>query len=121
MRCRCSVAGARLARTGDYSACLIGVEGHSIVQPRKTVAEEGILDLQCLLPIPSRRKLRQGLAIVDQLLGAALEPEADNSTADLDHLERRLGGGQQQVPLRAIGYADADPILRRRRCSFNQA
>ena len=40
-----------------------------------------------------------------QLLGAAQEPEADNSTADLDHLEPSLGGGQQQALLVAIRAA----------------
>ena len=40
------------------------------------------MDFQRLLPIPSRRKLRKGQAIVGQLLVATEEPETDNSTAD---------------------------------------
>ena len=78
MRCRRPLAAARLTRTGYYSACLIRIAGHPVVQPREAFAEEGILDLQRLLPIPSRRKLLQDLAIAGQLLGAAQEPEADN-------------------------------------------
>ena len=76
------------------------------------------MDFQRLLPIPSRRKLLQGLASVDQLFGAALEPEADNSTADLDHLERRLGGGQQQARPGAIRHGGADHVLGCRRCLY---
>ena len=69
------------------------------------------MDCQRLLPIPSRSKLLQGLAVVGQLLGASLEPEADNSTTDLDHLERRLGGGQQQALLGVIRDAGADQFF----------
>ena len=99
MRCRCLTRRARLARTGHYSACLIRIADiPSFSRERPSQRKEfWISSASC--QSRAAGKLLHGLAVMGQLLGAALEPEADNSTADLDHLERRLGDGQQQALL----------------------